>query len=67
MPKPRRWRRDPYYKVQSFNEVFQSWKDERGAFATIEDARAYVFGKLAPGRSRIMEVRRESRRVIENV
>ncbi len=67
MPKPRRWRKDPYYKVQVFNETFRSWKDERGAFDTVEDARTHIAGRLATLSSRIMEVRRESRRVIEDV
>ena len=67
MAKPRRWRKDPYYKVQVFNETFQSWKDERGAFDTIDDARAYIKVNVAPSRARIMEVRRESRHVIEDL
>lgn len=66
MAKPRRWRTDPYYKVQVFNETFKSWKDERGAFAEIEKARAYITQRIAPAPARIMEVRRESRRVIED-
>jgi len=67
MPKPRRWRKDPYYKVQVFNETFKSWKDERGAFAEIEQARTYVAQRIAPARARIMEVRRESRQLVEEI
>jgi type II secretory pathway component PulL len=67
MAKPRRWRKDPYYKVQVFNETFQSWKDERGAFDDLEQARTYIARQVAPARARIMEVRRESRQVIDEV
>jgi hypothetical protein len=65
MPKPRRWRKEPYYKIQIFNPTFQSWKDERGAFDTLEEARASLARSVGPSRARIMEVWRDSRQIIQ--
>jgi hypothetical protein len=66
MAKPRRWRKTPYYKIQVYNAVFQSWKDERGAFASIEEARSYIAERIAPATARIMVVERDHRYVLEN-
>ena len=63
--KPRRWRKDfPYYKVQVFNELFQSWKDERGAFDTIREAEEYIKVKVAGQLSRIIVVKEKERHVL---
>ncbi len=67
MPKPRRWRKEPYYKIQTFNPTLQSWKDERGAFDTLEEAHASLPRTSDPMRARIMEVWRDSRRVVEEL
>lgn len=57
MRKPRRWRKEfPYYKVQVFKNVFQSWKDERRAFDTVEEAKDYINKKLKCVSTRIIVV-----------
>ena len=64
--KPRKWRKDfPYYKIQVFNQVWQSWTDEPRAYGSVEEARKLVLGRFARQQARIVEVDREGRRVLE--
>jgi hypothetical protein len=64
--KPRQWRKDfPYYKIQVFNQVWQSWTDEPRAYGSVEEARKLVLGRFARQQARIVEVDREGRRVLE--
>jgi hypothetical protein len=64
--KPRQWRKDfPYYKIQVFNQVWQSWTDEPRAYSSVEEARKLVLGRFARQQARIVEVDREGRRVLE--
>lgn len=66
MKKPRRWRKDfPYYKVQVFNNIFKSWKDERQAFDTIKEAKEYISKKLSSLSTRIIVVEEKDRYVLE--
>ncbi|MCI0487657.1 MAG: hypothetical protein L0229_13780 [Blastocatellia bacterium] len=66
MRKPRRWRKEfPYYKVQVFDDVVSSWKDERRAFDTVEAAQEYIAEKVAPMSARIVIVERDGRRVLD--
>ena len=54
----------PYYKVQVFNETFLSWKDERYAFDTIEEAQEYIRNKVPDtSSSRIIIVNEKERTV----
>ncbi len=62
---PRRWRRTPYYKIQVFNETFQTWKDERKVFGTVEAARVHIAQSLASAKARIMVVHRDHRYVLD--
>lgn len=65
MRKPRRWRKEfPYYKVQVFKNVFQSWKDERRAFDTVEEAKDYINKKLKCVSTRIIVVQEKERHVL---
>lgn len=64
--KPRKWRKDfPYYKIQVFNQVWQSWTDEPRAYGSVEEARKLVLDRFARQQARIVEVDREGRRVLE--
>ncbi len=43
MRKTRRWRKEfPYFKVQVFDPLLASWKDERSIFDTAEAAGSYL-------------------------
>lgn len=66
MSKPRRpHRKLPYFKVQVFAEDLQVWRDERGAFDTVEEAREYIATRL-PGREvRIMHVHEKGRHPLD--
>jgi len=65
MHKPRRWRKDfPYYKIQVFNEIVKSWKDERIVFDTINAAQDHIEKKVTPRLARIIVVAREGRHVL---
>jgi hypothetical protein len=66
MAKPRRWRKTPYYKIQVYNAVFQSWKDERKVFDTAAEAHEYIDQHIAPAAARIMVVERDHRYVLED-
>ena len=64
--KPRQWRKDfPYYKIQVFNQVWQSWTDEPRAYGSIQEARETILERFAQQKARIVEVNREGRRVLE--
>ena len=66
MPKPRRWRKEfPYYKVQVLDDIINSWKDERTAFDTLEEAQGYIARKIAPKTARIVVVESNGRHVLE--
>jgi hypothetical protein len=63
--KPRRWRKDfPYYKIQLFNDIFSSWKDEPRAYDDVEEARAAIQSKFLDRKARIMVVERNGRHVL---
>lgn len=63
---PRKWRSFPYYKVQVFRETTHTWQDERGAFDTVEEAKAHIDQKLSDVSTRIMVVEdRRKRHVLE--
>ena len=63
---PRRHRRNyPYYKIQVFNEVLQSWKDERKVFESVEGAQEHITRNIAPRQARIMTIQREYRHPLE--
>ena len=65
--KPRRWRKDfPYYRIQLFNDILNSWKDEPRAYASVEQAREKIKLKFANRKTRIMVVERASRHVLED-
>ena len=61
----RKRRREPYYKVQVFDDRIQVWKDERKVFDTAEDARKYIEETLAPRTARIMVIERNTRYVLD--
>jgi hypothetical protein len=64
--KPREWRKDfPYYKVQTFNTVWNSWTDEPRAYGSLEEAGEVIQRKLSDRRTRIIIVEREGRRVYQ--
>jgi hypothetical protein len=63
----RKHREPPYYKVQVFNEAFQSWKDERPAFDTIDEAKTYISQKMLAGtRTRLVLIEERGRRPIDS-
>ncbi|MEK6324371.1 MAG: hypothetical protein AABN33_22255 [Acidobacteriota bacterium] len=67
MRKPRRWRKEfPYYKVQRFDPVVNSWKDERKIFDTIEAAQSYIAEEMGPQASRILVIETSGRRVLNS-
>ena len=61
--RPRRqWRKPPYYKVQVWDEVGMSWRDEKPAFETPEEARDYIKTEVdANARKRLMHVTAKGR------
>ncbi len=64
--KPRRWRKDfPYYKIQTYREVSQSWSDEPRAYANLAEVRRTIRTRFADRRARIVIVERERRRVLD--
>lgn len=66
MQERRRKRRPfPYYKVQVFNELFQSWMDERGAFGTVEEAKTHIVEKVGDKSARIIVVEQTGRGVLQ--
>jgi hypothetical protein len=42
----RKWRRHIYYKVQLFDSVGMTWRDEKPAFDELDDAKAYIREKV---------------------
>ena len=66
MTKKRRWRKNfPYYKIQTYNDIFKSWVDERGAFDTIKEAQEYIQNKVpVTSSSRIIIVNEKKRTVL---
>lgn len=65
MRKARRWRKEfPYYKVQRFDAVVSSWKDERRIFGTVEAAQSYIDEGIGPLASRILIIETSGRRVL---
>ena len=65
MWKPRRQhRRTPYYKVQVFDNILQSWSDVRRAFDTSKAARAYISESLCKRETRIMVIEEQGRHVL---
>lgn len=61
----RKRRKYPYYKIQTFDSIFSSWKDERVIFDSLADAQNHIEENFQKAEARIMEVHRESRTVIE--
>ena len=65
MPKLRRWRKEfPYYKVQVFDEVVNSWKDERKIFDTPKAARDYIAKETTSQAARILVIEANGRHVL---
>ena len=56
--RPRRqWRRTPYYKVQVWDTMSQTWMDEKPGFDTVEEAKRYIAETVDPkARIRLMLV-----------
>ena len=53
----RQWRRTPYYKVQVWDIIGRSWRDEKPGFDTVEEAAEYIATKLKPDqKTRLMHV-----------
>ncbi|MCI0628510.1 MAG: hypothetical protein L0387_43820 [Acidobacteria bacterium] len=51
----------PYYKVQVFSEAFQTWRDERTAFGSIEAAQKHIATRIPDQLARIIVVERKRR------
>jgi hypothetical protein len=67
MPKPRRWRKEfPYYKVQVFDEIVESWKDERKTFETVEAAHEYIAKVILLPAARVVVVESTGRHVLDS-
>jgi hypothetical protein len=66
MPKARKWRKTPYYKVQAYNDVMKAWQDTGKVFDTTEEAKNYIATELAAGEARILVVERNRRYVLES-
>ena len=65
MRKARRWRKEfPYYKVQRFDSVVNSWKDERKIFDTVKAAQSYIEKETGTQASRILIIEISGRRVL---
>jgi hypothetical protein len=62
----RKRRQYPYYKIQTFDDVVQVWKDERKVFDTVEAAQAHIKNELDDKTARIMVVERNSRYVLDS-
>lgn len=59
-------RKHPYYKVQVYNETSMTWKDERGAFDTVDEAQEFIAAKAPRSKQvRIMVVEVKRRFPIE--
>jgi hypothetical protein len=53
----RKWRRHVYYKVQLFDSVALTWRDEKPAFDDLKDARRYIAERVPHGATaRVMAV-----------
>jgi hypothetical protein len=64
MTKPRRWRKEfPYFKVQLFDPLLASWKDERGIFDTAEAAASHI-NRQPSNLARIIVVESETSRSV---
>lgn len=66
MPKARKWRKTPYYKVQAYNDVMKAWQDTGKVFDTIEEAKNYIAAELDSSAARILVVERSRRYVLES-
>jgi hypothetical protein len=64
--KPRRWRKDfPYFKIQLFSKLVNSWMDEQKAYPSVEEARAARVKKFPGELSRIVVVESNGRRILQ--
>ncbi len=64
--RPRRQhRRHPYYKVQIWDEGMQTWRDERRAYDSVEEARAFIEARVSPKKGRVMVVEHNRRYALE--
>lgn len=65
--KPRRWRKDfPYFKIQLFNNVVNSWMDEQKAYASVEEAKSAKVTKFSGELTRIVVVESNGRRILQD-
>jgi len=60
----RKHKRQIYYKVQTYDEVSLTWKDERGAYDDIEGARSAATTKPSGKTVRIMQISGTDRKPI---
>lgn len=64
--KPRRWRKDfPYYKIQTYNDVFNAWEDQARAYSSVEEAREVIRKRFPDCKARIVVVEASGRHVLE--
>jgi type I site-specific restriction-modification system R (restriction) subunit len=64
--KPRRWRKDfPYYKIQTYNNIFAAWEDQARAYTSVEQAREVIQQRFPDRKARIVVVEAVGRHVLE--
>lgn len=62
----RRLRRHVYYKVQIYDNRSKAWRDQKPAFDSLDDARAYLASEItAPATVRIMSVDGRERKPVD--
>ena len=66
MPKARKWRKTPYYKIQVYNEMMKAWQDTGKVFDTLDEAKTYIADELVSSNARIFVVERNRRYVLES-
>jgi len=66
MPKARKWRKTPYYKVQVYNDMMKAWQDTGKVFDTQDEAKTYIADELVSIDARILVVERNRRYVLES-
>lgn len=65
MPKARKWRKTPYYKIQTYNHTINAWQDTGKVFDTLEEVKNYIATELDSTDARILVVERNRRYVLE--
>jgi len=66
MPKARKWRKTPYYKIQIYNDIIKAWQDTGKVCDTLEEAKNYIAAELASSEARILVVERNRRYILES-